>query len=213
MSRLITRKMCMALVACLVSLCFVLPAVPALAKSRNDRHRPEYGQNIKQLPRGYRTLHSRHGDHYYKSGIFYRRYDNFYRVVRPQVGLVISTLPRGYIDVRFGNRMYARYNDVYYEPNPRGYVVVNPPPSAPPAPQPDVTAVPANALGTVAVTVEVLNVRSGPGVLHPVIDHVAAGDELVVLATAPQWYYVRLSDGGYGWVRTQFVRGAVSAIR
>jgi len=129
------------------------------------------------------------------------------------VGLVIATLPLGYIDVRFGNRIYARYNDVYYAPTARGYMVVEPPPSAPPAPQPDVTAVPANALGRVDVTVEVLNVRSGPGRLHSVVDHVAAGDKLVVLATAPEWYYVRLPEGGYGWVWAEFTRGTLKPMR
>jgi len=191
----------------------LLSTVPVEAKRHPNWQRPEYGQHVKVLPRGFRTIRSHHGDHYYRRGIFYRHYDNFYRVVRPPLGLIIATLPMGYIDVRFGDRVYARYNDVYYAPSPRGYMVVESPPSAPPPPQPDVNAIPANALGVVAVTVEVLNVRSGPGILHSVVDHVSAGDELMVLATAPEWYYVRLSGGGYGWVRTQFVRGTLNVVR
>jgi hypothetical protein len=198
--------------AILVTL-MLLPDTSAVA-SRGERwQRPAYDQRIKVLPHGARTLHSRHGDHYYDRGIFYRRYDSGYRVVRPAAGLIISTLPVGYVSVRFGDDLYARYNDVYYRPVARGYVVVEPPPSAPPAPQPDITATPANALGVVDVTVEVLNVRSGPSRLHPVVNHVAAGDRLPVLATAPDWYYVRLPDGAFGWVWIDFVRGSVISPR
>ncbi|MEA3466266.1 MAG: DUF6515 family protein, partial [Thermodesulfobacteriota bacterium] len=147
---------------------------------------------------------------YYRRGIYYRNYDRGFRVVRPPVGLVIASLPLGYIDIQYGSRIYARYNDIYYRPVARGYMVVDPPPSAPPAPQPDVTAIPANTLGSVSVAVEVLNVRSGPSRLHPVVEHVAQGDVLVVLATAPSWYYVRLPQGGYGWIWAEFAQGTVS---
>lgn len=181
------------------------------AKRGHSHHRPGYGEVVKVLPRGHHKIHHHRDTYFYLNGIFYSPYDSFYRVVYPPVGLVVSALPYGYVDVRFGNRIYARYNDIYYEPMRRGYRVVEAPPSAPPPPQPDVTAVPASALGTVSVTVEVLNVRSGPSRLHPVNDHVAAGDRLYVLAQAPEWYYVRLPDGGFGWVWRQFVRGEVVA--
>lgn len=194
----------------LLLLLFVLPAAPVLAKKRGHWKRPGYGHVVNELPRGYRTLHSRHGNHYYRRGIYYRNYDRGFRVVRPPVGLVIASLPLGYIDIQYGSRIYARYNDIYYRPVARGYMVVDPPPSAPPAPQPDVTAIPANTLGSVSVAVEVLNVRSGPSRLHPVVEHVAQGDVLVVLATAPSWYYVRLPQGGYGWIWAEFAQGTVS---
>lgn len=192
----------------LLTLAVVLPASSALAEKRHSR--PNYGKVVHDLPRGHRTLHSRHGVHYYSRGIYYRNIDRGYRVIRPPAGLVIASLPLGYIDLYLGNQVYARYNDVYYRPVPRGYMVVEPPPSAPPAPQPDVTAIPANALGQVSVVVDVLNVRSGPSRLHAVVDHVARADVLIVLATAPRWYYVRLPEGGYGWVWAEFARGAIS---
>lgn len=186
----------------------VLPARLALAKKQ--RLRPGYGNIVHTLPQGHRTLNSRHGIHYYSHGIYYRPYNHGYRVIRPPVGLVITSLPSGYIDLHVGSRVYARYNDVYYRPVSRGYMVVEPPPSAPPPPQPDVTATPANALGQVTVTVDVLNVRSGPSRLHPVVDHVARADALFVLATAPRWYYVRLPEGGYGWIWAEFAQGRVN---
>lgn len=192
----------------LLVVAFVFPTNTVLAKKRHSR--PNYGKVVHDLPRGHRTLHSRHGVHYYSHGIYYRNSDRGYRVIRPPVGLVIASLPLGYIDLYWGNQVYARYNDVYYRPVPQGYMVVEPPLSAPPEPQPDVTAIPANALGQVTVAVDVLNVRSGPSRLHPVVDHVARADVLVVLATAPRWYYVRLPAGGYGWVWAEFARGAIS---
>ena len=185
-----------------------LPASPAVAKKRGKR--PGYGKVVHKLPHGHRTLNNRHGIHYYSHGIYYRPYDRGYRVIRPPVGIVIASLPLGYIDLHVGDHVYARYNDVYYRPVSRGYMVVEPPPSAPPAPQPDVTAVPANSLGQVTVGVDVLNVRSGPGRLHPVVGHVARADLLIVIATAPSWYYVRLPEGGYGWVWAEFARGEVN---
>lgn len=192
----------------LLVIAFMLPVGSALARKRDNR--PSYGKVVHELPLGHRTLRGRHGVHHYAHGIYYRPFDRGYRVVRPPVGLVINSLPLGYIDLYAGNRVYARYNDVYYRPVSQGYMVVEAPPSAPPAPQPDVTAIPANALGQVTVNVDVLNVRSGPGRLHPVVDHVARNDLLIVLATAPDWYYVRLPDGGYGWVWAEFALGEVA---
>lgn len=199
------------LVPCFILLLMIAFAVPdsqVLAKKREMR--PDYGKVVDVLPRGHRTLRSRHGVHYYSRGIYYKNFDHHYRVVRPPVGLIIASLPLGYIELYFGNQVYARYNDVYYRPVPQGYMVVEPPLSAPPPPQPDVTAVPANALGQVTVVVDVLNVRSGPSRLHAVVDHAARAENLVVLAMAPGWYYVRLPAGIYGWVWADFVQGAVA---
>lgn len=208
---MLNRSLLRCLFSCLlllVSSVLIFSASPVFAKKRHSR--PNYGKVVRELPRGHRTLHSRHGVHYYSHGIYYRNIDRGYRVIRPPVGLVIASLPLGYIDLYFGNRVYARYNDVYYRPVSRGYMVVQPPPSAPPEPQPDVAAIPANALGQVTVAVDVLNVRSGPSRLHPVVDHVARADVLIVLATAPRWYYVRLPAGGYGWIWAEFSRGGIS---
>ncbi|MCD6526950.1 MAG: SH3 domain-containing protein, partial [Desulfuromonas sp.] len=179
---------------------------------RIERHkrRPKYGVVINTLPLGYhRGLNRRHHDHYYRGGLFYRYSGGHYLSVRPPYGMIVATLPLGYLTLQFGTGVYARYNDVYYRPVPRGYMVVEPPLSAPPAPQPNIGAVPANAVGTVTVSIEVLNVRSGPSRLHPVADHVYSGDLLYVLGQAPDWYYVKLPQGGFGWVWAEFAVGAL----
>lgn len=177
-----------------------------------ERHklRPSYGTVINRLPPGHRRVHShRHHDHYYYNGIFYRYYDGHYLVVRPPYGVIVASLPLGYVTLQFGTEVYARYHDVYYRPVPQGYMVVERPVAAPPPPQPNLAAMPANALGSVTVDVDVLNVRSGPSRLHPVTEHVYRSDELYVLGTAPDWYYVRLPQGGFGWVWAEFALGLV----
>ncbi|HKK13209.1 MAG TPA: SH3 domain-containing protein, partial [Gammaproteobacteria bacterium] len=50
----------------------------------------------------------------------------------------------------------------------------------------------------------VLNVRAGPGLEFTVIARVERGVSLAVFGSGPGWYYVRLPDGQYGWVMTQY---------
>ena len=99
---------------------------------------------------------------------------------------------------------------LFYRPYPR-YVYVQPAQpamvyqapvvyQAPPVSYPP----PAAAAGTAAVTVQALNVRSGPGANHPVIGVVYLGETLVIHGNAPGWLYVRLATGQYGWVMSQF---------
>ena len=56
----------------------------------------------------------------------------------------------------------------------------------------------------VSVTAQILNVRSGPGMNFAVIGRVYQGDLLFTQGTAPQWIYVRLPDGNFGWVMAEF---------
>lgn len=176
-----------------------------------ERHyrRPDYGRVVTTLPRGYRRPVSRHHDFFYFGGTFYRHHDGGYRIDRPPYGLIVASLPLGYWTVQVGTEFYACYNDVYYRPVAQGYMVVEAPAAVPP-PQPDRSATPANALGTVTVAVKVLNVRSGPSRLHPVTEHVYEGDALHVLGQAPDWYYVQLPQGGFGWVWAEFSRGTLT---
>ena len=49
-----------------------------------------------------------------------------------------------------------------------------------------------------------LNVRSGPGTNHPVVNQVGQGMQLEVKGSAPGWYYVRLPSGAFGWVMGKY---------
>lgn len=92
---------------------------------------PRYGIHVTQLP-SHRSIITHHGHQYYHcDGIYYRQYDNYYRVVRPPVGVTLTYLPDGYISFQYGGRPYYRYENTYYvqevvnsQPT---YIVVEPP--------------------------------------------------------------------------------------
>ena len=60
-------------------------------------------------------------------------------------------------------------------------------------------------------TVGELNIRSGPGVVNPSIQQVAARTPVVILAEArngtTNWLQVRLTDNTVGWVAGKYVKG------
>jgi uncharacterized protein YgiM (DUF1202 family) len=56
----------------------------------------------------------------------------------------------------------------------------------------------------VCVRVGILNVRSGPGMDFPVIHRVHAGDFLSVHGYAPEWLYVEVAPGTFGWVMLRY---------
>jgi N-acetylmuramoyl-L-alanine amidase len=58
---------------------------------------------------------------------------------------------------------------------------------------------------TATVNVDILNVRSGPGLQHSRINQVTRTQTLEVLAERTGWLQVRLSNGQSGWIATQHV--------
>jgi len=64
--------------------------------------------------------------------------------------------------------------------------------------------------GEIIVTSKTLNVRSGPGRQNSVVATVVSGNILQVIGNAPDWYYVRLSDGTSGWVMAKFTASLVN---
>ncbi|WP_169907953.1 N-acetylmuramoyl-L-alanine amidase [Priestia abyssalis] len=57
----------------------------------------------------------------------------------------------------------------------------------------------------VSVQVNVLNVRSGPGTSHDVVDKVTKGSILSVVEKLDDWYHVQLTNGLTGWVAKRYV--------
>ena len=76
------------------------------------------------------------------------------------------------------------------------------PPSPTPEPAPSATPRPANR----ATASARLNVRTGPGLVYPVITTLLAGEQVTVLAQSADgtWLHVRLADGRTGWVARAF---------
>jgi len=174
---------------------------------RTERNRYEWRRNryviarppagpIKSLPKNHVTV--RIGDrHYYEhQGRYYDRRSGGFVLVAPPIGLVVATLPVGAINIHIGGVVYFLAGGVYYRHAPQGYVVVTAP-----QPAPDVVY---TGVRRVVIQAAVLNVRSGPGLEFTVIARVERGVSLAVFGSGPGWYYVRLPDGQYGWVMTQY---------
>lgn len=109
------------------------------------------------------------------------------------VGMVTGALIGGACGPPPPRRVCAAPSPVVVTPSPT--VIVQ---------QPATVVVPSYAAsGSVAVTVSVLNVRSGPGAHHAVIGQVHQGAVLHVRGSSSGWFYVALPSGGFGWVLAQ----------
>jgi hypothetical protein len=154
-----------------------------------DRDRREVTV-VRELPRGYRTVHVGRDDYYVHDHRYYRRHRDGFVLVRPPAGAIFATLPIGNVRVTIGGSTLFTCDDVYYRPTRGGYVVVEPPVFGPTA-------------AIVIVRSPLLNIRSGPGLGFPVLCQVSAGTALSIGGDAPGWYYVAVPGGPNGWVMRQ----------
>jgi uncharacterized protein YgiM (DUF1202 family) len=182
------------------SLCIVTLSFPdnALALRRHVKVpvARRWGTVFANLPAGHRTVFVNRVKYFYHSGVFYRHGRSGYVVIRAPIGAVIGAPPAGYRTVVVGGATYYAYNGDYYQNGPTGYVAVQAPPVVNPAP--------GMAGRQVSVTAYALSVRSGPGLDHPVIEHVWQGTVLAVQGSAPGWLYVRAPSGRLGWVSAPY---------
>ena len=116
------------------------------ARYHHDRYYPPYGYVFGAIPPGFHVVIHGGGRFYFSAGVWYH-FDapGRYVVVAPPIGVVVPVLPSYYTRVWVGGRPYYYANNVYYVQAPQGYTVVAPPPpnlvveqppSAPPAPAP-----------------------------------------------------------------------------
>ena len=155
------------------------------------QHRPSV---VQTLPHGYHSVRSREREYFVHRGRFYEHRNGGYIVIHPPFGAVVATLPPGYVAVYIGGIRYFFVGGAYFRPEPTGYVIVEPPQPTP-APQ---------EAHLIMVQVGRLNVRQGPGRDFGVAMVVTQGTRLAVYGTAPDWYYVQLPDGTFGWVMVRF---------
>ncbi len=90
--------------------------------------------------------------YYYHEGRFYRPslFGFSFDLVMPPVGAVVSYLPYGHRTIVVGGVMYYEYDDVYYQPCPTGYAVVQQPAVANEYISPDIVYVPTPAVAVPA---------------------------------------------------------------
>lgn len=166
---------------------------------------PEPGEIALNIPGGYDTVHSGPNEYIFYDGIFYTRDPKGFRVVDAPRGVIVRTLPVGFETLLVAGVTYFVFAGVYYNRADAGYVVVEAPPAQPVTTAAAVVAPVGNGTA-LAVDVELLNVRSGPGLNHSVVSRVRSGDTITIQGTSGEWYYVALPDGSYGWVMAKFTR-------
>ncbi len=138
-----------------------------------------------------------HGGHFYKPG------PRGYVSVIPPFGLIVPSLPALATSLFVAGMTYFVYDNIYYRQVSSGYEVVEQPTSTTVVTSGSVAAYSTGSV--VAVTANKLNVRSGPGLQHSVSGLLYKGNSLVIEGTAPDWLYVRLPNGAYGWVMSRYV--------
>jgi len=188
----------------LFSAVFMSMGDAAFAYRERPRDIPK-GKVVVKLPKGHRTVWVGRDRFYFHGGAFYRRGPSGYVVVGPPVGAVVLNIPVGHRAVVISGITYYVYAGVYYRRVQSGYVVVEPPAEtvivqevSPVRPSVE------KGGGRVSVSVTLLNARSGPGMGFPVIHKVHEGDKLSVYGYAPDWLYVKLPTGEFGWVMLRY---------
>jgi len=155
---------------------------------------PEPGKIYRQIPPDHHLVRVGPDQYIYREGVYYRREPKGFEVVRPPRGAVIHHLPLGFQILMIAGVTYFLFAGVYYQKTPSGYVVV------------DVPQEEASPEGYLSVNAAMLNVRSGPGMTHPVINRVRMGERLEIKGSSADWYYVRLPDATFGWVMSKYTR-------
>jgi hypothetical protein len=79
-------------------------------------YRPYLGFSLSVLPFGYYPFFYGDAQYYYSSGLYYRQYENEYKVVVPPVGAEVPELPKDAQEVTINGQTYYEYKGVYYSP-------------------------------------------------------------------------------------------------
>lgn len=91
---------------------------------------PPYGMIITMLPNNCEYITDNvYGISYYNYGIYYTKNDSGYVTVKPQIGTIVSTLPKNVKIVVINNQTYYVVGDIYYQTtiidNQTKYIVVS----------------------------------------------------------------------------------------
>lgn len=183
----------------------LLTAVPQVWAYKPGPGVPGPGDVLKRLPAGHHRIDVRGKAYFHHGGRFYRHGPRGYVPVPAPHGAIIHDLPLGFATLVLAGITYFTFAGIYYRKVADGYMVVEKPVERVIVEKETKIVAPASPVGAaVAVTVERLNVRSGPGKAHAITDLSHRGDHLVIRGYAPDWYFVELPSGRFGWVMMQF---------
>jgi uncharacterized protein YgiM (DUF1202 family) len=149
--------------------------------------------------RGHHRSYYRHANHYGHRGGYHRSYHRGY-----------GGHFWGFLG--FGLLTGALLTTVLFPPPPPAVVYQAPPPTVVYQQLPPVVVeryyygapAPSKVLEHVWVEVLRLNIRSGPGSSHDVINSARQGEMLYVEGRDANWLYVRTIEGRHGWVMKQY---------
>jgi hypothetical protein len=79
-------------------------------------YRPHLGLSLRILPFGYYPFFFGNTQFYYSGGLYYRQYNDSYRVVVPPVGAEVPSIPSDAEEVTINGQTYYEYRGVYYNP-------------------------------------------------------------------------------------------------
>ncbi|MEP7143892.1 MAG: DUF6515 family protein [Ferruginibacter sp.] len=88
---------------------------------------PRRNSIFNTLPSSYFSINFGGFGYRYYDGIFYRPYNNVFRVVAPPLGIFVNVLPFGYSRIYVHDYPYYYYNGTYYDYRDNNYTVVSPP--------------------------------------------------------------------------------------
>ena len=103
------------------------PVYNAYNPSWRYAHMPRRYSVFNTVPSFYLNLNFGGSPYRYYDGIYYRPYNNVFRVVAPPIGIFINALPRGHRRIYVNDYPYYYYNGTYYDQRDNQYIVVSPP--------------------------------------------------------------------------------------
>lgn len=170
---------------------------------RAVHHAPD--KVISRLPADHQVIHIGKSRYYVHGGRFYIKKPPGFVAIRTPLGAVVTSLPIGARAVLFGGITFYVSNDVYYRKILEGYLVVERPPHKSDL-QETSPLEPSHRFQGKVVTVQAnqLNVRSGPGLNFSVVQQARRHQALTIHAYAPEWLFVEMTDGSFGWVMLKY---------
>jgi uncharacterized protein YgiM (DUF1202 family) len=160
------------------------------------------GFQMNHLPQGHDIVHVGALIFFFLDGVFYQKAPQGYIVAPAPLGAIVHEIPRQAVPVPSDGMQCYTFDGIYYQKVSEGYQVVE-------KPLKPYKKHPVSQKGDrVCVTVDILNVRSGPGFDHPAVKSVREGQWLEIETSQGDWAFVKLPDKSFGWIHLKYTKPA-----